>query len=168
MKNNIKSTYKRSIYKTFTWRVIASLDTAILAFLFSYYGNEILFFLSDIGLISIDFEVTETTVKESVTDGLLIGSIEIITKLIIYYFHERAWRIGWNKQSDSFHHSKKRSLYKAITYRIIGSLDTFIISSFIIKSAKLGGGVAIAEIITKPILYYIHERIWDKQSIGNK
>ncbi len=168
MKNNIKATYKRSIYKTFTWRVIASLDTAILAFLFSYYGNEILFFLSDIGLISIDFEVTETTVKESVTDGLLIGSIEVITKLIIYYFHERAWRIGWNKQSDSFHHSKKRSLYKAITYRIIGSLDTFIISSFIIKSAKLGGGVAIAEIITKPILYYIHERIWDKQSIGNK
>ena len=110
MKKNIKATYKRSIYKTFTWRVIASLDTAILAFLFSYYGNEILFFLSNIGLITMDLEVTETTVKESVTDGLLIGSIEIITKLIIYYFHERAWRIGWNKQSDSFHESKKRSL----------------------------------------------------------
>ena len=40
--------------------------------------------------------------------------------------------------------------------------------SFIIKNAKLGGGVAIAEIITKPILYYIHERIWDRQKIGNK
>jgi len=168
MKPNIDATYKRSIYKTFTWRVIASLDTAILAFLFSYYGNEIIFFLSDIGLMTMDFEITETTVKESVTDGLLVGSIEIVTKLIIYYFHERAWRIGWQKQSDAFHHSKKRSLYKAITYRIIGSLDTFIISTFVIKSAKLGGGVAIAEIITKPILYYMHERIWDKQSIGNK
>tara|TARA_B100000427_G_scaffold81432_2_gene66538 strand:+ start:381 stop:887 length:507 start_codon:yes stop_codon:yes gene_type:complete len=168
MNKLLKATYKRSLYKTFTWRVIASLDTAILAFLFSFYGNEILFFLSNLGLFTMDYEVTETTVKESVTDGLLIGTIEIITKLIIYYFHERAWRIGWNKQSDSFHHSKKRSLYKAITYRIIGSLDTFIISTFIIKSAKLGGGVAIAEIITKPILYYIHERIWDKQKIGNK
>ncbi len=112
--------------------------------------------------------IAETTVQESVTDGLLIGSIEILTKLIIYYFHERAWRIGWQKQSDAFHHSKKRSLYKAITYRVIGSLDTFIISTFVIKSAKLGGGVAIAEILTKPVLYYIHERIWDKQSIGNK
>ena len=168
MKTNIKATYKRSLYKTFTWRVIASLDTAILAFLFSFYGNEILFFFSNLGLFTIDFEVTETSVKESLTDGLLVGSIEVITKLIIYYFHERAWRIGWEKQTDSFHHSKKRSLYKAITYRIIGSLDTFIISTFVIKSAKLGGGVAIAEIITKPILYYIHERIWDKQSIGNK
>jgi uncharacterized membrane protein len=115
-----------------------------------------------------DPEIVETTIQESVTDGLLIGSIEILTKLIIYYFHERAWRIGWQKQTDAFHHSKKRSLYKAITYRIIGSLDTFIISTFVIKSAKLGGGVAIAEILTKPLLYYIHERIWDKQSIGNK
>tara|TARA_B100001250_G_scaffold204245_1_gene175229 strand:- start:1774 stop:2274 length:501 start_codon:yes stop_codon:yes gene_type:complete len=163
-----KETYKRSLLKTFTWRVIASLDTAILAFLFSYYGNEIFFFLSNIGLMTMDPEIVETTIQESVTDGLLIGSIEILTKLIIYYFHERAWRIGWQKQTDAFHHSKKRSLYKAITYRIIGSLDTFIISTFVIKSAKLGGGVAIAEILTKPVLYYIHERIWDKQSIGNK
>ena len=135
-----KETFKRSFLKTLTWRVIASLDTAALTWLFS--GD--------------------------VITGLKVGGMEIVTKLFIYFFHERAWRIGWKKQSDAFHHSKKRSLYKAITYRIIGSLDTFIISTFIIKSAKLGGGVAIAEIITKPILYYIHERIWDKQSIGNK
>ncbi len=167
MKTNIDKTYQRSIYKTFTWRVIASLDTAFLAFMFSYYGNEIFGFFGQLGLMNDDFEITQTTIKESVTDGLLVGAIEIITKLIIYYFHERAWRIGWKKQSEKFHHSKKRSLYKAITYRIIGSLDTFVISSFIIKSTKLGGGVAIAEIITKPILYYIHERIWDKQKIGN-
>ena len=91
MNKLLKATYKRSLYKTFTWRVIASLDTAILAFLFSFYGNEILFFLSNLGLFTMDYEVTETTVKESVTDGLLIGTIEIITKLIIYYFHERGW-----------------------------------------------------------------------------
>ena len=168
MKNRIQKTHQRSLYKTFTWRIIASLDTAILAFLFSYYGDEIFLFFAQYGLFSSDFEITQTTVKESINDGLLVGSIEIITKLIIYYFHERAWRINYKKQSDKFHHSKKRSMYKAITYRIIGSLDTFIISSFVIKSTKLGGGVAIAEIITKPILYYIHERIWDKQSIGNK
>ena len=168
MKNRIQKTHQRSLYKTFTWRVIASLDTAILAFLFSFYGDEIFLFFAQYGLLSSDFEITQTTVKESINDGLLVGSIEIITKLIIYYFHERAWRINYKKQSDKFHHSKKRSMYKAITYRIIGSLDTFIISSFVIKSTKLGGGVAIAEIITKPILYYIHERIWDKQSIGNQ
>ena len=39
---------------------------------------------------------------------------------------------------------------------------------YVIQSTTLGLGVAFAEIITKPILYYIHERIWDKQSIGNK
>ena len=136
----VKINKRRHIAKTITWRVVGSLDTFFLGTLFS----------------------------GSAEIGGWIAFTEAVTKTILYYFHERAWRIGWNKQSDSFHHSKKRSLYKAITYRIIGSLDTFIISSFIIKSAKLGGGVAIAEIITKPILYYIHERIWDKQSIGNK
>ena len=122
MKNRIQKTHQRSLYKTFTWRIIASLDTAILAFLFSYYGDEIFLFFAQYGLLSSDFEITQTTVKESINDGLLVGSIEIVTKLIIYYFHERAWRINYKKQSDKFHHSKKRSMYKAITYRIIGSL----------------------------------------------
>jgi len=162
MKAKIDKTYQRSIYKTFTWRVIASLDTAILGFLFSYYGDE-LFEIFNIG-----FEITATTVRESIFDGVSIGIIEIFTKLIIYYFHERAWRINYKKQSDKFHHSKLRSIYKAITYRTIGSLDTFVISMYVIQSTTLGLGVAFAEIITKPILYYIHERIWDKQSIGNK
>ena len=164
---SVKETYRRSVYKTITWRVIASLDTAILAFLFSYYGDDIFGFFSQLGLFNYDNEIADSTLRESVKDGALIATIEIFTKLIIYYFHERAWRIGWQKQSDKFHHSKKRSLYKAITYRAIGSLDTFIISSFIIKSVQIGGGVAIAEILTKPILYYLHERIWDKQKFGN-
>jgi hypothetical protein len=78
MNKLLKATYKRSLYKTFTWRVIASLDTAILAFLFSFYGNEILFFLSNLGLFTIDYEVTETTVKESVTDGLLLVQLKLL------------------------------------------------------------------------------------------
>ena len=73
MKAKIDKTYQRSIYKTFTWRVIASLDTAILGFLFSYYGDE-LFEIFNIG-----FEITATTVRESIFDGVSIGIIEIFT-----------------------------------------------------------------------------------------
>ena len=78
-----KETYKRSFLKTFTWRIVASLDTALLTWLFS--GD--------------------------VLTGIKVGGMEIVTKLFIYFFHERAWRIGWNKQSDQFHHSK-RNLYQ--------------------------------------------------------
>ncbi len=136
---SIKKTYQRSFYKTLTWRIIASLDTSLLTWLFS--GNFI--------------------------TGLKVGGMEIITKLFIYFFHERAWRIGWNKQSDHFHHSKRRSFYKAMTYRTIGTLDTFILAWIFTGNALTGGYVALAEIFTKIIIYYVHERIWDKQKIGN-
>tara|TARA_B100001250_G_scaffold375996_1_gene363972 strand:- start:443 stop:856 length:414 start_codon:yes stop_codon:yes gene_type:complete len=134
-----KETYKRSFLKTFTWRIVASLDTALLTWLFS--GD--------------------------VLTGIKVGGMEIVTKLFIYFFHERAWRIGWNKQSDQFHHSKRRSLYKAITYRTIGTLDTFLLAWWFTGSPLTGGYVAIAEIFTKIFIYYVHERIWDKQKIGN-
>ena len=138
-KVKIKETFRRSFYKTFTWRVVASLDTALLTWLFS--GD--------------------------VITGLKVGGMEILTKLIIYFLHERAWRIGWKKQSNNFHHSKRRSLYKAMTYRTIGTLDTFILAWIFTKSALTGGYVAIAEIFTKIFIYYVHERIWDRQKLGN-
>lgn len=141
MKKNIKvkETFKRSGYKTLTWRIIASIDTSLLTWLFS--GD--------------------------IVTGLKVGGMEIVTKLIIYFLHERMWRIGWKKQSDKFHHSKKRSLYKAMTYRTIGTLDTFILAWIFTKSATTGSYVAIAEVFTKIIIYYFHERIWDRQKLGN-
>ena len=103
-----------------TWRVVASLDTALLTWLFS--GN--------------------------IVTGLKVGGMEIVTKLIIYFLHERAWRVGW-KQSDKFHHSKRRSLYKAMTYRFIGTLDTFILAWIFTGDDIDWGYVAIAEVFTK-------------------
>ena len=58
------------------------------------------------------------------------------------------------------------ALYKAITYRLLGSLSTFVISWFMNKSVKISLGISILEFLGKIGLYYIHERIWDK--ITNK
>ena len=61
---------KRTIAKTLTWRVTASLTTFIIAWI-----------LTD------DFLI-----------GLSIGGIEAITKIFLYYFHERIWNnISWAK-----------------------------------------------------------------------
>ena len=58
----------RSGVKTATWRVTASLDTTLLALIFT--GN--------------------------IGTAISIGGFEVITKLVLYYFHERAWsRISW-------------------------------------------------------------------------
>ena len=54
---------KRHFAKTITWRIVGTIDTMIIGWLIT--GNPI--------------------------TGLKIGGIELITKMILYYFHERIW-----------------------------------------------------------------------------
>jgi len=58
-----KESKQRSIYKTVSWRLLATITTAILVYLFT-------------GKIEI---------------AAAIGAIEIIIKIILYFIHERAW-----------------------------------------------------------------------------
>jgi len=60
--------------------------------------------------------------------------------------------------------AKKRHILKTITWRIVGTLDTFLLSWLITGSIKIGAAIGTVEIITKMVLYYIHERAWYKLS----
>lgn len=62
--------------------------------------------------------------------------------------------------------SPVRSLTKAITWRITGTLDTFIISWIITGQPLLASGIALTEIITKVFLFWSHERIWNRIKWG--
>lgn len=64
-------TKKRSIVKTITFRVIATIATVLLVWIFT--GN--------ISLAGI------------------VGGIDLLVKTILYYFHERAWsKIAWERE----------------------------------------------------------------------
>jgi uncharacterized membrane protein len=54
----------------------------------------------------------------------------------------------------------KRSFVKAVSWRVLGSLDTFVLSWFFTSSAKVASAIAITEVLTKMVLYYLHERAW--------
>jgi sulfate adenylyltransferase large subunit len=56
--------------------------------------------------------------------------------------------------------SRARSAAKAVTWRATGSLDTFMLTALITRNLHVAGGVALAEVVTKTVLYYIHERTW--------
>jgi sulfate adenylyltransferase large subunit len=56
--------------------------------------------------------------------------------------------------------SRARSLAKAVSWRATGSLDTFLVAFVISGSPKLAGSVAVTEIMTKILIYYLHERVW--------
>ena len=57
---------------------------------------------------------------------------------------------------------RRRHIAKTISYRIISTLIGFVLMWLISGSVKVGAAFGVAELIYKPIQYYIHERIWYK------
>jgi uncharacterized membrane protein len=53
-----------------------------------------------------------------------------------------------------------RSILKAVSWRALGTLDTFAISWFMTGRIEIAGSIAGFELITKIVWYYFHERIW--------
>ena len=64
------------------------------------------------------------------------------------------------------HEKPYRSVVKTISWRTVGTLDTIIVSYFITGSFVMAASIGSIEVITKMILYYFHERIWNKLSFG--
>lgn len=58
--------------------------------------------------------------------------------------------------------SNRRSLVKTISWRITGSGATFFVAYMISGNLGMSGTIAIIQLITNTILYFIHERIWNK------
>ena len=126
---------KRHIVKAITWRAVGTIDTIILSWIIS--GN--------------------------ISDGLKIGGLELFTKILLYYLHERAWYKFVRAEKIK---STIRHILKTITWRFIGSLDTAILGTLITNDVKKGAALALAEVITKTILYFFHERIWYRSNYG--
>ena len=59
-----------------------------------------------------------------------------------------------------------RSIIKAVSWRITGTVDTMIVSFFVTGKLKLALTISAVELFTKIGLYYAHERVWDKLSFG--
>jgi uncharacterized membrane protein len=59
-----------------------------------------------------------------------------------------------------------RSVAKAFSWRITGTIDTVIISWLITRQLHMAFAIGSIELFTKMILYYFHERIWDRVKVG--
>lgn len=123
---------KRHIAKTITWRAIGTIDTVVLSWFIS-------------GDYSLAFQV---------------GGFELITKMILYYFHERWWfksKIG---------NTNKRHVLKTFSWRAIGTIDTVVLAALITGNPLTGLKIGVAEIFTKMLLYFVHEKLWYRIHFG--
>jgi len=136
----MKESNVRSFIKGISWRLVGTLDTIMISFF----------------------------ITGRITHALSIGMIEVFTKILLFYVHERAWIFFTRNKADS----RIRSAIKAFTWRATGSLDTFFISFMIVN---IGGGenagskaasIASIELFTKIALYYLHERVWNRIPFG--
>lgn len=57
--------------------------------------------------------------------------------------------------------SNVKSLLKSISWRIVGTIDTIIISYFITGEFVMAISIGSVEVFSKIILYYFHERVWE-------
>lgn len=94
--------------------------------------------------------------------GFQIGFADVITKMFLYYLHEHLWF------KSSVVNANKRHVYKTVTWRIIGTLNTIILSAWILGDTIFSLQIGVAETFTKTVLYYFHERIWYRTSFGLK
>ena len=138
----------RSLVKGLSWRATGTLDTIFIALFVTH-----------------DFST-----------ALKIGMVEVFTKVMLYYGHERVWqKIKWGKavpQVDAWgaalpaRDSPVRSVVKGISWRATGTLDTMLISYFITHDPTTALKIGGVEIFTKLVLYYGHERVWQRIGWG--
>lgn len=70
------------------------------------------------------------------------------------------------EKDDSFKKDRSsekpaRSIAKAISWRILGTLDTILISWIITGHIAMALSIGSIEVVTKMILYFFHERLWN-------
>jgi len=125
--------HARSVAKAASWRVVGTLDT----FLWSLI------------------------VTGKPFSAGAIASLETVTKIGLFYLHERVWHlIPWARDTRS------RALAKAVSWRLVGSSDTFLLSWLVTGKAHQAAVIAAAEALTKIFLFYGHERVWRRISWG--
>ena len=59
-----------------------------------------------------------------------------------------------------------RSFIKMLSWRVVATFTTMILVYIFVGKVKIAAAVGALEVVTKMILYYLHERVWDKTNIG--
>ncbi|MEO1655564.1 MAG: DUF2061 domain-containing protein [Bacteroidota bacterium] len=130
---------KRSFAKAISWRITGTICTVIVAL----------------------------AVTGDIMPAIKIGSVELVTKMLLYYLHERAWmQTRWGIDRITLEEENKRSAAKSLTWRITGTIDTVIIALIVTGNITSAINIGIWEWVSKLIVYYFHERAWNMVSWG--
>ncbi|MBL4604632.1 MAG: DUF2061 domain-containing protein [Flavobacteriaceae bacterium] len=69
---------------------------------------------------------------------------------------------------DKLSEKPARSIVKSMSWRIIGTIDTILISWLVTGQTSIAFSIGSIELLTKMVLYFFHERVWDTIKWGKK
>lgn len=140
MVNYNKESHLRSLIKGISWRIVATGDTILVVLIVTCFFDNC-----------------------SIDSAIKIGVYEFMIKYVAYYIHERLWQPALLNGLLS----QRKTIYKTITWRLIATTMTFIISGTILNAFdEIALTIAITELFTKFALYYFHERLWLRIPLG--
>lgn len=73
-----------------------------------------------------------------------------------------------NFKEDRYSEKPIRSVVKSISWRAVGTIDTIVISWLITGEVKTALSIGGIELVTKMLLYFFHERVWNNIKWGRK
>lgn len=74
--------------------------------------------------------------------------------------------VSTSRQTDWPNDRPIRSLAKALSWRVTGSIDTTILSWLFTGDLRIAAAIGVTEVATKMVLYYLHERAWNRIPLG--
>lgn len=137
------------------WRIIGTFDTLVLSWLVITYIGPLF--------------GHQGSHSEALQAATFIAITEVVTKMVLYFFHERSWeKVGWGVSSENSKRKQSgwRSTCKTATWRIIASLDTTFLAWFCTGNLAIAVSIGGLEVISKLILYFFHERVWSRIQYG--
>lgn len=130
---------QRSLVKALIWRVTAAAVTLVSSLLYS----------------------------GSLATAMSIVGSDFVTKSGTMFLGERVWnKVTWGQENAG--DSAKRSLAKAILWRIFAASNTLICGIFLAKDLGVASKIAGTDTIFKTALFYVNERIWASVKWGKK
>lgn len=86
----------------------------------------------------------------------------ILDQILIARQKDEAQSYTQDKKSDR----PLRSVIKALSWRLIGTIDTLLVSYLLTGELLLASSIASVDFVTKLVLYFVHERIWNSITWG--
>ena len=104
--------------------------------------------------------------------GAQIAGLAAIINMLLFWIHERIWNITpWNRNSNNvvkFKDGHPRTIGKSITWRLLITINNFLIPYFTTGSWKQAVAFLGIATILNICIYYTHERVWNIVGWGKK